>query len=68
VQAAACPRSLVLLSGRDGKPAKQSVKETRLAESQVCGALQGTSSADAPGEGSARRAYGMNRLREQHGC
>jgi hypothetical protein len=67
VQAAACPRSLTVATGR-GTTAKQSVDETRLSASQVCSALHGTSSAHAPGEGSARRAYGMNRLRQEHGC
>jgi hypothetical protein len=67
VQAAACPRSLTVATGH-GKAAKQSVDETRLTGSQVCSALRSTSSADAPGEGAARRAYGMNRLRQEHGC
>lgn len=68
VQAQACPRSLTVTASRGTKPVKQSVDETRLTSTQVCGALRGTSSANAPGEGSARRAYGMNRLRQQHGC
>jgi hypothetical protein len=68
VQAAACPRSFELPAPRGGKPVKRSVDETRLTAAQVCAALRGTSSADAPGAGSARRGYGMNRLRQLHGC
>ena len=67
IQAGACPRSLAL-AGRDGKATRRGVDETRLTAAQVCRALRDTSSADAPGEGSARRGYGMNRLRQLHGC
>ena len=68
VQAQACPPSLAAATTRGGKAARQRVEETRLMKSQVCGALRATSTAHSRGEGSAQRAYGMNRLRQQHGC
>lgn len=60
VQAQACP------SRMQGQ--KQPVYETRITRAQVCGVLRDLSAAAAPGEGSAQRAYGMNRLRQRHGC
>ena len=68
VQADTCPRSLALAAGHDGGKAPRPLTEIRLTAAQVCGALRHTSSADAPGKGSARRGYGMNRLRQLHGC
>lgn len=68
VQAEACPASLAAASAGGGKAPRQRVEETRLTKSQVCGALRATSAAHSSGAGSARRAYGMNRLRQRHGC
>jgi hypothetical protein len=68
VQAAACPATLSVAAPHGAKPTLRRVEETRLTADRVCGALRATSAAQASGAGSARRAYGMNRLRQQHGC
>lgn len=60
IQAQPCPAKM------QGDPTP--VHETRLTRAQTCTALRHLTAASAPGEGSARRAYGMNRLRQRHGC
>ena len=62
VQAEACPKRM-----ESGDKAV-AVHEARLTEGQVCDALRGLSAAQSRGEGSSRRAYAMNRLRQRHGC